>query len=203
MTANEMSLTEWIATESERRGRRGREENPDARAQLRPLDDFSDEYADPAEYRTVDQAQVGPKSAVLQGLIDGDCCGWGRPPTSQEFYDAMRADKPSARQKSLAGVLLRANFWELIGRLDGGGLHVAATGPRNRRAALAGAAEATRNQQERDVEKLTLPEPTASLWKRTRDTVHELGRIPDFPVTRSHPPASWPSAANRFHLPDL
>ena len=23
-----------------------------------------------------------------------------------------------------------------------------------------------------------------------------LGRIPDFPVTRSHPPASWPSAAN-------
>ena len=25
---------------------------------------------------------------------------------------------------------------------------------------------------------------------------HEKGRIPDFPVTRSHPPASWPSAAN-------
>ena len=24
----------------------------------------------------------------------------------------------------------------------------------------------------------------------------EDGRIPDFPVTRSHPPASWPSAAN-------
>ena len=24
----------------------------------------------------------------------------------------------------------------------------------------------------------------------------ENGRIPDFPVTRSHPPASWPSAAN-------
>ena len=23
-----------------------------------------------------------------------------------------------------------------------------------------------------------------------------MGRIPDFPVTRSHPPASWPSAAN-------
>ena len=112
MPANEMSLTEWIATESERRGR---EENPDARVQLRPLDDFSDEYADPTEYRTVDQARVGPKSAVLQGLIDGECCGWGRPPTSQEFYDAMRADKPSARQKSLAGVLLRANFWELMG----------------------------------------------------------------------------------------
>ena len=30
-----------------------------------------------------------------------------------------------------------------------------------------------------------------------------IGRIPDFPVTRSHPPASWPSAAKQFHLPDL
>ena len=27
------------------------------------------------------------------------------------------------------------------------------------------------------------------------DRIH-AGRIPDFPVTRSHPPASWPSAAN-------
>ena len=34
----------------------------------------------------------------------------------------------------------------------------------------------------------------------TRDTPEDAeireGRIPDFPVTRSHPPASWPSAAN-------
>ena len=29
-----------------------------------------------------------------------------------------------------------------------------------------------------------------------RATGIRLGRIPDFPVTRSHPPASWPSAAN-------
>ena len=28
------------------------------------------------------------------------------------------------------------------------------------------------------------------------DTDNSDGRIPDFPVTRSHPPASWPSAAN-------
>ena len=29
-----------------------------------------------------------------------------------------------------------------------------------------------------------------------RDRKARSGRIPDFPVTRSHPPASWPSAAN-------
>ena len=36
------------------------------------------------------------------------------------------------------------------------------------------------------------------LEKMTPETREGLqnGRIPDFPVTRSHPPASWPSAAN-------
>ena len=34
-------------------------------------------------------------------------------------------------------------------------------------------------------------------WPRPRwPTATPPGRIPDFPVTRSHPPASWPSAAN-------
>ena len=28
------------------------------------------------------------------------------------------------------------------------------------------------------------------------DSAEPIWRIPDFPVTRSHPPASWPSAAN-------
>ena len=31
---------------------------------------------------------------------------------------------------------------------------------------------------------------------RSRAITADDGRIPDFPVTRSHPPASWPSAAN-------
>ena len=39
----------------------------------------------------------------------------------------------------------------------------------------------------------------AERWARDRRAeldAGRLGRIPDFPVTRSHPPASWPSAAN-------
>jgi len=107
MTAGEMPLAEWVRVESERRRR---EENPDAPVQLRPLDDFSDEYADPTRYRTVDQERVGPKSAVLQGLINGECCGWAKRPTTGEFYEAMRAEDPTTRQKSLAGILLRADF---------------------------------------------------------------------------------------------
>lgn len=111
-TADDMSLNEWVRVESERRAR---VENPDAPAQLRPLEDFSDEYADPTEYKTVDQSRVGPKSAALQGLIDGDCCGWVQRPTTDELYEAMRADEPTDRQRSLASVLLRADFWELMG----------------------------------------------------------------------------------------
>ena len=44
------------------------------------------------------------------------------------------------------------------------------------------------------------PAPTfaGSRWVTSRWPSHLRcsGRIPDFPVTRSHPPASWPSAAN-------
>ena len=40
--------------------------------------------------------------------------------------------------------------------------------------------------------RLGLPMPENTTVTETRDK----GRIPDFPVTRSHPPASWPSAAN-------
>ena len=43
MRAADVSLAEWVKVESERRRR---EENPHAPARLRPLDDFSNEYAD-------------------------------------------------------------------------------------------------------------------------------------------------------------
>ena len=40
---------------------------------------------------------------------------------------------------------------------------------------------------------VVMPEDTDGAVART---LRSAGRIPDFPVTRSHPPASWPSAAN-------
>ena len=43
---------------------------------------------------------------------------------------------------------------------------------------------------------LTEAAPDHSTLSRTRRRIDVEGRIPDFPVTRSHPPASWPSAAN-------
>ena len=47
-----------------------------------------------------------------------------------------------------------------------------------------------------DCEKITLV--CDHLNTHTKGAFYQVfeGRIPDFPVTRSHPPASWPSAAN-------
>ena len=42
-------------------------------------------------------------------------------------------------------------------------------------------------------------ETTTDFLDQLRERVPH-GRIPDFPVTRSHPPASWPSAANSSSL---
>ena len=65
---------------------------------------FSDEYAAPdPEFPNEGR---GPKSDAIRGLIAGSCCGWKRPPTSQEFYEAMAATSPTERQNAVAGTLV-------------------------------------------------------------------------------------------------
>ena len=46
--------------------------------------------------------------------------------------------------------------------------------------------------------KLDLYDRRWAVYEATERFMEQVinGRIPDFPVTRSHPPASWPSAAN-------
>ena len=106
------ALRAWAQRET---ARRAREENPERPARLRPLEDFSDEYADPTRYRTVDQRRVGRNSATLDGLIAGECCGWPNPPTTDEVYEAMRTDNPTSRQRSMVNMVLRADFETLFG----------------------------------------------------------------------------------------
>ena len=105
-------LLAWVERET---ARRSREENPDYPAQLRPLEDFSDDYADPSKYESVNQKRTGPKSATLAGLIIGDCCGWPEPPSSKEVYEAMRTERRTDRQESMIDMVLRADFETLFG----------------------------------------------------------------------------------------
>lgn len=110
-TQRDRELLRWVHEET---ARRSREENPERPARLRPLEDFSDEYADPTRYKTVDQERVGRNSRTIRGLIIGDCCGWPKRPTSDEVYEAMRAESPTDLQQSMINMVLRADFETLF-----------------------------------------------------------------------------------------
>ena len=106
----------WSEEETERRNRC---ERPDATPELAPPDAFSDEYATRALLAEIrpdaDPEATGPWSQTIRGLLCGACAGWGKPPTSTEFYDAMRAENPTDRQLAIAGVLMNeAGFEELL-----------------------------------------------------------------------------------------
>ncbi len=72
--------------------------------QVLPPERFSDEYVSPdPEFANEGR---GPESDGIRGLIAGSCCGWEEPPTSAEFYEAMRATAPTERQDVVAGTLV-------------------------------------------------------------------------------------------------
>ena len=113
--AREDTLT-WARRET---ARRRREENGDRLVGLAPPEAFSDEYAPVERLARVrpgaDPAETGPDSRTIRGLLCGACAGWGKPPTSAELYDALRAERLDRRQRSVAAVLINeASFEELV-----------------------------------------------------------------------------------------
>ena len=86
---------------------------------LGPLENYSDEYAPPerlAEFLPgADPNATGARSQTIRGIIRGSCCGWPRPPTSEEVYDAIRATHRTPRQRAVVTVLTNeASFEELM-----------------------------------------------------------------------------------------
>ena len=102
----------WIQREL---GRRAKEEDRDPATKrklpsrqeceslLRPTDAFNNEYCK-------DEAGIGkgrgPGSGIIADLLTGCCSGWAVRPTSDEFYEAMRAQTPTRRQQTIASVLI-------------------------------------------------------------------------------------------------
>lgn len=106
------STQDWIHRELARRAREEDGEPAEKRklpsreaceSLLKPTDAFDDEYCK-------DEAGTGkgrgPESGIIADLLTGCCAGWGVRPTSDEFYEAMRARTPTGRQKTIAGVLI-------------------------------------------------------------------------------------------------
>ena len=86
---------------------------------LAPTDAFPDEYATADDLAAVrldaDPDANGPHSQTVRGLLGGACAGWRVRPTSVELYDALCADNPTRRQRSIATVLINeASFEELV-----------------------------------------------------------------------------------------
>ena len=82
---------------------------------LAPIDACPDEYSTADDLAAIRPDATGPHSQTIRGLLGGACAGWRVRPTSVELYNALRADKPTSRQRSMATVLINeASFEELV-----------------------------------------------------------------------------------------
>ena len=81
---------------------RRRDENDRwAPATLLPAEAFSDEPADEAVFRRLCAPETprDRQAWAVHRRIASSCAGWGKRPTADEFYDAVRASRPTDRQK--------------------------------------------------------------------------------------------------------
>ena len=104
----------WSKAETRRRYR-----DDAAQPVLAPIDAFPDEYSETDDLAAIhlhaDPNATGPHSQTIRGLLGGACAGWPLRPTSAELYDALRADNPTNRQRSIATVLINeASFEDLV-----------------------------------------------------------------------------------------
>ena len=85
--------------------RRRRTETVPRRCTLSPPEAFSADPAPPEALERlcpgIDRAETGRKARAVAGRIGSSCAGWARPPTPAEFYEAVRAERPSERQKAV------------------------------------------------------------------------------------------------------
>ena len=83
--------------------RRQAERNPLRPAVLSPPDAFSDRPASEDDFRRLCAPGTprGRHALAVQLRLASGCAGWKRRPTSEEFYDAVRAEQPTERQASI------------------------------------------------------------------------------------------------------
>ena len=98
--------------------------NPNANApediyiDLGPLERYPDEYC-PTEKLLenspdADLDVTGPASATVESIIAGGCCGWSKPPTAADVYEAMRADPRTPEQRGITTVITKEASWREI-----------------------------------------------------------------------------------------
>ncbi len=90
--------------EKELERRRSTETIPQ-RCELKPPEAFSADPAPPEALERlcpgIDPGETGRNARAVAGRIGSSCAGWARPPTPAEFYEAVRAGRPTERQKAI------------------------------------------------------------------------------------------------------
>ena len=115
-TADPRKTDTWAWSKAETKRRR---QAAATEPTLAAIDAFPDEYSAADDLAAVrldaDPDATGPRSQTIRGLLAGACAGWRVRPTSVELYDALRADDPTNRQRSIATVLINeASFEDLV-----------------------------------------------------------------------------------------
>ncbi|MYH30880.1 MAG: hypothetical protein F4018_19820 [Acidobacteria bacterium] len=96
-----MSIEEWQALRASFKERDRDAEPP----MLVPAEAFDDTRPD-EEFRERfhpdhDPGQLGRHSRAVRRRLGSSCAGWRRKPRPEEFYDAVRASRPSPRERQL------------------------------------------------------------------------------------------------------
>ena len=97
--------------------RRLREPDQWAAAALLPPSAFSDDPATDRDFERLDDpnARTGRHADAVHFRLMSSCAGWKTRPTASEFYDAVRATRPTARQQAIVSAWGReATYFELI-----------------------------------------------------------------------------------------
>jgi hypothetical protein len=113
MSKAEQARTPGTASEWRQRklARRLRDENPRRNRTLKTATAFEDERATGARRaecgieRQVDE--LGRNSRTVERRIASSCAGWRHGPSAAEFCDAVRAEGPTRRQRSLIAMRVR------------------------------------------------------------------------------------------------
>ena len=101
--------------------------------ELLPAERFSNDYA-PSEPQV--PGRRGPHAGAVRSVLAGACAGRGRKPSSEECYEAMRAETPTSRQQTVCGVLVSEASLDdiLLAHMQGASLKpLADAGGRERR----------------------------------------------------------------------
>lgn len=92
---------------------------------LGPPEAFPDEPAPTSyfdDWTAHDPARMGPASTAVARRLSSSCAGWPERPNAAEFYAAVHAEKPDARQQALIATWAKeASYLDII---DAWGEHV-------------------------------------------------------------------------------